>query len=119
MKRYLRNLLMAIIGRNPYQVELDELTEHYEKTAERVMRLEEMHLTLQMKLKETFKWVSDYQALVENLRKRLSDKDAELEDARKEYNMWMQRQKADYQQRIDEYNAKIDELTNCKTQDRP
>ena len=101
MKRYLKNLMAALCGRNPYNTELDELTDHYEKAAANVQELQEMYynsLDMQARIKEQ---VDGYQTLTENLRERIGEKD-EL----------MERMKKEYQQRIEAYNKEIDRLRN-------
>lgn len=84
MKRYFLNLWEALLGRNPYRAELERMMED-------CATLDAQHS----------REVKSYQTLVENLRQRLHDKD-EL----------MKRMKDDYQERIEQYNAKIDELRN-------
>lgn len=78
---------MALSGSNPFRTELDELREHYEKAAENVQSLTDMYhksLELQEMTKARLqemqtamdRKILDYQALTENLRQRLEEKDA-------------------------------------------
>lgn len=94
MGAYFKNLATALFGRNPYQLELDRVREEYEKTAEQVRLLDEQYGKVQKKL-------SDYEQLIENLRKRIIEKD-----------QLMDSMKRDFQERLSAYNEKIDELKN-------
>jgi len=96
MKRYLKNLLTALFGNNPFQMELEKAKEDYEKTAARVKKLDELYTKVQGQM-------GSYQNLVEILRKRLTEKDELLK-----------RTKEEYQKRIEQYNQKISELKTEK-----
>ena len=83
MKRYWHNLLTALLGKNPFQQELEELNKKYNKASENVMGLNELYYKAVEKreentktLRETLKDLVRYQTLVENLRERMSEKDA-------------------------------------------
>ena len=112
MKRYFKNLLLALFGKDPFREELDSLKEKYDKAAKNTAALTDMYYTLVEKMSGTEKQVSGCQNLIENLRVRLSEKDAGMEAAGQEFRDRMERMKADYQRRIDEYNRKIEELQN-------
>lgn len=92
MGAYFKNIAIALLGRNPYQLELDRVREEYEKTAEQVRLLDELYGKVQKNL-------SDYEQLIENLRKRIIEKD-----------QLMASMKRDFQERLSAYNEKIDEL---------
>ena len=104
MKQYLRNLCLALCGNNPYQVELTDVREKYEKAAERVESLQELY----------FKGVELYDAVsrhVAGLEKLVADgKEQEKTQQGRDFRDRMERMKADYQRRIDEYTAEIDRL---------
>ena len=72
---YIKNLMTALFGENPYQKELEEVRQHYEKTAARVEQLEELRFKFEERMDDTEKMVATYQTLVENLRRRLREKD--------------------------------------------
>ena len=124
MKQYLRNLCLALCGNNPYQMELADVCEKYEKTAERVTGLQELYFkgvelydAVSRHVADLEKLVGDGKAqekslkqLVENLRERVAEKDGVLAQQGKEFRERMERMKADYQRRIDEYTAEIDRL---------
>ena len=96
MKRYLKNLLTALFGNNPFQMELAKAREDYEKTAARVEKLDKLYTKVQGQM-------GSYQNLVENLRKHLIEKDELLKRTKKEY-----------QERIEQYNKIISELKTEK-----
>lgn len=96
MKRYFRNLAIALFNGDPYKKELEDLSDKYEKTAQRVNMLEKLRADLEDKF---VKDVSGLKRLVDVFRQHLQEKDELLE-----------RMKKEYQQRIVKYNAKIEEL---------
>lgn len=108
MKRYFMNLWFALTGFNPYQRELEEMREKYEKTAVRVTDLQDMYFkvldlngVISRKVSQLEKQVNDGARLVENLRERVRSKDSLIS-----------RMKADYQERIGKYVVEIDRLRN-------
>jgi len=84
MKRYLKNLLAALLGNNPYEAERDELAAKLAKAAENVERLRDMYCAACEKWAQGDKQVASLQQLVENLRERIKDKDAAIEQLQKE-----------------------------------
>lgn len=112
MRRYLKNLIIALMGRNPYRMELDDLTEKYEKTAERVYGLNDIYFKMVEKMEETKMRMNDYQTLVENLRQRVAEKEVELDCQKKDFRDRMERIKSDYQKRLNACNRKIEELND-------
>lgn len=78
MKRYFKNLFIALCGNNPYQMELDRVREEYEKTAEKVAQLEDLYWTFKELKVDVDKQMASYQTLVENLRQRLKEKDEQI-----------------------------------------
>lgn len=78
MKRYINNLIRAICGQDPYRTELEALEERYNKAASHVEQLQSAFLSLNEKLGELERKDSDYQALVENYRERIREKDEEI-----------------------------------------
>lgn len=128
MKRYFKNLLIALFARDPYRQELDELREAYDLTAKRVGELDELRYKLEAKMAATESRVRSFENLTENLRKRVMDKDILLTqltaDHRKQVNQMtiekaaavnvikakMQKQADDYEERMSERDAKIEAL---------
>jgi len=76
MKRYLKNLLSALLGNNPYQAERDELRRQMEQAEKNMEQLRDMYYTACDKWEQGDKQVASLQQLVENLRERIKDKDA-------------------------------------------
>lgn len=99
MRRYFKNLLIALLGRNPYQIELDEVKEKYEAAAENVSSLNDMYFNLLEKMDYAEKWIADYQRIIENLRERIKEKEEMLSQ-----------QDRDYRARIEEYDQKVKKL---------
>jgi dipeptidase len=86
VRRYFRNLIAAMFGNNPYQIELNRLSEEYEKAADNVKQLEEYYWLFKAQQAEVEQQVASYQTLVDNLRKRLEEKDEMMEQMKAEYN---------------------------------
>lgn len=84
MKRYVKNLIMALLGRNPYREELDELKEKYEKTGENVRSLRDMYYDAVERWEQAWKEVKQLQVLTENLRERIREKDKMMDEMQKE-----------------------------------
>lgn len=113
MRSYLKNLMTAICGANPYRLELDKLKEDMEKAGANVRVLQDAYYSVQEKRDDLEKLLEDYakqmnslQTLVENYRERLKEKDAMIEDIRKDY----QRQMENYVKRVGDYSLTIAEL---------
>ena len=85
MRRYLKNLLSALLGKNPYQAERDDLAEKLEKTGENVRGLNELYYTVLEKWAANKRQLASLQQLVENLRERIADKDAVIDQLQNEY----------------------------------
>ena len=127
MKYYLKNLLTALCGRNPYRQELDELKEEMEKARENVSTLQDAYYKEMEKsvdaermqdeaaklleeyksmIEKNGKQLTSFQVLVENYRERLDEKNAMIEQIRKDY----QRQVENYENRIGNYCLTIADL---------
>ena len=120
MKDYLRNLMTALTGRNPYREDLDRLKEDYEKVVSNVEALTTMYdKALESKskaenqlgeydklLKASEKELESYRTLTDNLRERGKEKDAMIEDIRREYHQ----QVKNYEQRLKDYTRTIADL---------
>ena len=107
------NLMTALCGSDPYQKELAEVRERYEKTSERVRQLDDMYYQAlrkweeaSMKLEKDGKALSDYQKLIENLRERVAEKDAMIAEIR----MDCRQQAEGYKHRIADYSAQVARL---------
>lgn len=91
--------MCALLGKNPFREELDTLNSDYARALETLSELENKMEALSVKLLETENSIKSYQALTENLRQRVGEKDNEIRSL-KEY----------YGKRINERNRKIIEL---------
>jgi len=92
MKRYLKNLLSALMGNNPYEAERDELAAKLGKAGENVRSLQDqLYAALEQwesvkrlltqdieLLAKRDSQIASLQQLVENLRERIADKDAAI-----------------------------------------
>ena len=106
MKHYFKNLVTALCGSNPYQLELDDVREKYEKTAERVEQLEGLYNKALERWDEASKQLSSYQTLVENLRERVAEKDALVDRLKEESAVRAE----GYRRRIEDYSAQVARL---------
>ena len=78
MKQYFKNLLSALLGNNPYQAERDDLAARLEQAAENIEKLHNMYCAACETWERSDKQVASLQQLVENLRERIKDKDAAI-----------------------------------------
>lgn len=85
MKQYFRNLLQILQGKNPYQAERDDLEERLRLAGENVRGLNNLYCKALEKWENERKKVASLLQLVENLRERISDKDAIIEKQWREY----------------------------------
>ena len=127
MKRYLKNLWLALTGTDPYQAELDEMKDKYEKTAMNVDtlrrsgnrlydllerkgldmdRLKQELDACRQRLEEGEKAASGLQQLVENLRDRIGEKDALIGQMKEEH--W--KSEVEYEKRIADYSCQVAKL---------
>ena len=102
MNNYVKNLLTAIRGKNPFQKEIEDikdkmgkadddiriLVESFNKVQENAARCEQLLEKYKERLSESDKELMSYQKLTENLRNRI----------------------VEYQKRIEEYNKEIDRI---------
>lgn len=82
--RYFKNLLIALLGSNPYAIELQRTQEDYKKTGQVVEKQREQIYTLDTKLAQLTEQVSGFKNLTENLRERVNDKNIALDAERRE-----------------------------------
>ena len=82
---YIKNIIIALLGRNPYQEELDGLQEKYDKAAQNVSSLQDMYYGAVERWTEADKQARSLQALVEQLRERIREKDAIIGEMEKDY----------------------------------
>lgn len=106
MKRYLKNLMTAVCGSDPYRKELDRTKEEYRKTAERVDGLNEAFLAAEEKAAAAEALLEDYGKAAEKAESLLKEADAELMKRQGEVSS-LQTLVENLRQRIDEKDAQI------------
>ena len=79
MRRYFKNLLSALLGNNPYEAERDDLAAKLKKAGENLRGLNELYYNVLEKWEAEKKQIVSLQQLVENLRERIKDKDAVID----------------------------------------
>ena len=131
---YFKNLMIALLGDDPYRKELDRVKGEYEKTAARVRDLEDTFFEVEQKKAETEETLSDFanklsdaeallkekdkqivkkisdlsslQAVIENLRQHNKDKDEQMAQMNREF----EGQVESYKKRIASYSEQIARL---------
>lgn len=114
MRRYLKNVLIALLGRNPYRQELDELKDKYEKAGENVKSLRGMYCDAVELWTVADKQAKSLQTLVENLRERIREKDAGLEEQGRAFRELLEQTRREHDKRIATYAEEIERLQNNK-----
>ena len=94
MKQYFRNLLQILQGKNPYQAERDDLEEKLRQAGENVRGLNNLYYKALEKWENERKKAASLLQLVENLRERISDKDAIIEEQWREYDKFIIEEKS-------------------------
>ena len=97
VKRYVKNLLLALLGNNPYQMEMDEARNHLEKAAENLKATQDMCWQAMEMWSESHQQLLQMQQLVETLRGHLHEKDDQVEQLRREYRDSIEQMKRDYE----------------------
>ena len=102
VKRYVKNLLLALLGNNPYQMEMDEARNHLEKAAENLKATQDMCWQAMEMWSDSQKQLAQMQQLVETLRGHLREKEEQAEQLRREYLDRIDQMKRDYEKRQNE-----------------
>lgn len=130
MKQYFKNLVLAICGRNPFAEEVADLKENLEKAGENVRGLQDqLYAALENwesakrllslnkeRLAERDNQIASLQTLVENLRERIKDKEAELEEQGRAFRERLEQTRQEYDGRIATYAEEIARLKEKKQQ---
>jgi len=128
MKQYFKNLVLAICGRNPFAEEVADLKEKLEKAGENVRGLQDQLFAAlerwesakrllslnKERLAERDNQTASLQTLVENLRERIRDKDAELEEQGRAFRERLEQTRREYDGRIATYAEEIERLQKKK-----
>lgn len=93
MKSYLKNIFIAIMGRNPFIEQLDELRDKYNKVCDKYEQLNELYMNaIERWCGEVNKDKAD-SAIIENLRERLADEKKEAKKIQERYDDLLNRLK--------------------------
>lgn len=84
MKTYCKNLWNALWGRNPYRAELDEVKAKYEKTEADVTQLSVMYQKCIEHWNAADKTVEQLNALTDDLKRQLADRDKTIRQLQKQ-----------------------------------
>lgn len=128
MKRYVKNLVLAIRGRNPFAEEVADLREKLEKAGENVRGLQDQLFAAlenwesakrllslnKERMEKRDNQIASLQTLVENLRERIRDKDAELEEQGRAFRERLEQTRQDCDKRIATYAEEIARLKEKK-----
>lgn len=85
IKRYLKNLWIALMGRNPYEEELSEMSTRCERAESFARAVGERVIAMTGEKVRAEMQVRDYQNLTENLRKRITEKEIENDRQGRDY----------------------------------
>ena len=107
---YLKNLLRAILGKNPYLLDMETVSRAYEQAAERVQSLEKVYAQVQQKMSEDDQQLKGYQKLTENLRQRLAEKDAQMKEQATVYSEAVNTLRKQHKMQRGEWATKNEEL---------
>lgn len=102
MKRYIKNLLIAVCGKDPYREELDRVREEMKKAGENVAMLQGSFSIAHEKANNCEQLLNDYKCLLEKSDKQLVSYQRLTDNLRQRI--------ADFQTRIKEYNREIERL---------
>lgn len=97
VKRYAQNLLQALLGKNPYQVEMGKARDALEKAAENLNAMQDMYSATLEKWSESQKQLTQMQQLVETLRDHLREKDEQMGQLRRQYDNFVEQMKRDHE----------------------
>lgn len=128
MKHYIKNLVLAIRGRDPFAEEVADLKEKLEKAGENVRGLQDQLFAAlenwesakrllslnKERMEKRDNQIASLQTLVENLRERIRDKDAELEEQGRAFRERLEQTRQDCDKRIATYAEEIARLKEKK-----
>lgn len=105
-KSYFKTLLSALLGHNPYRLELEQVKAELEKVSEQVGILRSLYDQCKENEEKFGKEKSSYQKLVEQLRERCNEKEEQIEQMAADY----RRRTDGYEKRVRDYSQTIAEL---------
>ena len=110
MKRYLRNLMKALLGINPYRQKIKQAMAEYGLTARNIQQFVAAGVECKEKLTAERERIASYQNLTENLRQRITEKDIEIHRLTMDYQQELNKMRSLYDKDIKERDERIAEL---------
>ena len=110
MKGYLRNLMKALLGINPYRQKIKQAMAEYGLTARNIQQFVAAGVECKEKLTAERERVASYQNLTENLRQRITEKDIEIHRLTMDYQQEINKMRSLYDKDIKERDERIAEL---------
>ena len=97
VNRYFRNLWLALLGNNPYQMEMIEAMGHLEMASKSLRDTQDMCHETMDRWGESQKQLTQMQQLVETLRDHLREKDEQLAQLCREHRDCMEQMRRDHE----------------------
>lgn len=110
MKRYLRNLMNALLGTDPYRLKIKQAMADYGLTASSIEQLVAAGAQCKEDLAVERERTVSYQNLTENLRQRISEKDIEIHRQAMNYQQEIAKMRNAYDKDIKERDERISGL---------
>lgn len=110
MKRYLRNLMNALLGIDPYRLKIKQAMADYGLTASSIERLVAAGAQYKEDLAVERERTVSYQNLTENLRQRITEKDIEIHRQAMNYQQEIAKMRNAYDKDIKERDERISGL---------
>lgn len=110
IKRYLKNLWIALTGRNPYEEELSEVSTRCAQAEATAQSQERQLCGMNGEKVRAELQVRDYQNLTENLRKRITEKEIENDRQRRDYTKAVNTLREQHRMQFEELEQKNQEL---------
>ena len=110
IKRYLKNLWIALADRNPYEEELSEISTRCAQAEATAQSQEQQLCSMNGEKVRAELLVRDYQKLTENLRRRITDKEIENGRQRRDYTKAVNTLREQHRMQREELEQKNQEL---------
>ena len=110
LTRYLKNLLRALAGHNPFWLELDEQQRLHREAEAKVQAQDAELRAAKESQKAAEEQVGSYQNLTENLRKRITEKEIENDRQRRDYTQAVNTLREQHRLQREELEQKNQEL---------
>ena len=110
LKRYLKNLWIALMGRNPYEEELSEVRTRCAQAEATAQSQERQLCGMNADRVKAEQQVQSYQNLTENLRKRITEKEIENDLHKHDYTQAVNTLREQYRMQREELEQRNQEL---------